>query len=92
MQNNDNTFFVQSRSTTAYNSQYTLRSSDASTHPAVLGLRQIFSAPACAALGLFGAEKTSHTGERCRTFQVGGGDIIIILSYNEYKRHAEKVL
>ena len=52
---------------TAHNSRYTLRSSLSSV-VAVLGLRHIFSATAFATLGLFVAEKTSHSGKRCRTF------------------------
>ena len=44
----------------SHNSRYTLRSSLPSV-AAVLGLRHIFSAPA---FGLFGAEKTSHSGKR----------------------------
>jgi len=44
----------------SHNSRYTLRSS-LPLVAAVLGLRHIFSAPA---FGLFGTEKTSHSGER----------------------------
>jgi len=47
---------------TSHNSRYTLRSS-LPLVAAVLGLRHIFSAPAGQAR-LFGAEKTSHSGER----------------------------
>jgi len=51
--------------TTSPNSRYTLRSSLPSV-AAVLGLRHIFSAPA---FGLFGAEKTSHSGKRYKRVQ-----------------------
>jgi len=53
------------------NSRYTLRSSLPSV-VAVLGLRHIFSAPA---FGLFGAEKTSHSGKRYQPFKTTEDEI-----------------
>ncbi len=47
---------------TSHNNRYMLRSSLPLVFE-VLGLRQIFSLPAFATLGLFGAEKTSHGGK-----------------------------
>jgi hypothetical protein len=58
-------FETMSTSARSHNSRYTLRSSLPSG-VAVLGLRHIFSAPA---FGLFGAEKTSHSGKRCMKSQ-----------------------